>query len=255
MRIDHFAIGLVIALMVGFVSGESIAAGANSWADALGANGKNVGGMELIYWDHPSAVTDAAEVLEWFSQLPLHNRAFGGGKVLIAPAVGDGKDAGVYWVLQKMSAGQQVAQGFKETEGTAKRAAEWYPPFNKKPFVIITHESLARYNAGLVHELLHHYYWALPNEIPSRIQPMHDAFLRVSGDSFTWRGDPGHIFVFGCQYFPLGYGNVIDKYIPGISELCEIVLGKSRLSGRGTTMHEVDAWASYFVNKNGMKAD
>ncbi len=108
------------------------------------------------------------------SQLPYYKEAFHNGKVIVDPS----KD-GVHWVISK-SAGREAHPGYKNPEGTAKRKGKWPPPFNTSPFVVINAESLENSNVGLIHELLHHYYWALPHRFISEVEKQHDFFFESS---------------------------------------------------------------------------
>ncbi|EIC20688.1 hypothetical protein [Thiorhodovibrio frisius] len=222
-----------------------------SWGHILGARTINISGVDLVFWEGALYTEEAAEVIQSFMSLSTFNKAFEGGVVIIAPR--NEAEHGVYDALKRMAIDGVVAEGFKSAEGTAKPIGRWSPPFDNRPFVVITEESLRRSNAGLVHELLHHYYWAAPKSVIDDVTKLHAEFLSLSGNNFTWKNDPGHIFVYGCQYFSMGYKEVLKEHISKITEICNRALGTILIDPRGTTENGVSSWIADFVKRNGMQ--
>ena len=221
----------------------------DSWANILYAKSQYVEEVELIYWDAEEQSVYAKKVVQWFLNLPKIKQVFKNGKVIIAPQ--NNENNGVFTILQKMSL-TPVSDGYKGIEGTAKKTKQWSPPFDNKPFVVISYDSITRYNAGLVHELLHHYYWGFTSETISEIEKIRDTFLLKSNEKFIFKDDPGHIFVYSCQYYPMGYGKIIQEHFPKTVDVCASMLGNDKISSRGTTTEGVDLWGANFVERNGM---
>lgn len=237
----------ILILVVSF--SETWATENTGWGDALGANSRNVGDFELVYWDGEANVAFASDVLKWFGQLPFQKQVFENGKVIIAPR--DSERNGVYEVLKRMNRGK-VSKGFKGIEGTSKQKGKRKPPFNSAPFIIVSSESIRRYNVGLIHELLHQYYWSMPPSAISEVEAVRDTLIASNGDGFAFKSDPGHVYVWSCQYFPLGYHSIVYEHFSLMADICKSTLGDGQINPRGTSEKGVRLWASSFASRNGM---